>query len=151
MKTRGASTSARDDEMTATRARSRMAVSDVREHCWLLVGRRRGRIWYARTIGECVGAPDRVEFDGPAVLAREERRRDVVGFLHTHPSCAATPSRRDLDTMRAWVGAFGKPLLCLIKGRDGLAGYRFDDDESSGEPLLAVEVFPRGVVIGVDR
>ncbi|HUG94404.1 MAG TPA: Mov34/MPN/PAD-1 family protein [Planctomycetaceae bacterium] len=120
------------------------------EECWLLVGRRRGRLWYARRIGRCRGQPASVEFDGPAVLDREERKRDVIGFLHTHPASEATPSRRDLATMRAWVSAFGKPLLCVIEGTNGLAAYRFDDDESTGEPLLSVEVFPRGVVIGVD-
>jgi hypothetical protein len=120
------------------------------EQCWVLVGRRQGRIWYARRVGRSRGEPAEVEFDGPAVLAREERRRDVVGFLHTHPSSAAVPSRRDLATMRAWVSAFGKPLLCLIEGTDGLRGYRFDDDGSSGEPLMHVESFPRGVLIGVD-
>jgi proteasome lid subunit RPN8/RPN11 len=120
------------------------------EECWLLVGRRRGRIWHARQIGRCAGEPASVEFDGLATLRREERRRDVVGFLHTHPATATVPSRRDLDTMRAWVGALGKPLLCVIEGVDGLAGWRFDDDESDGERLLAVELFPRGVLIGVD-
>lgn len=136
--------------MAATRARSTNTRHSLCERCWLLVGQRRGRIWHARKVERCVGEPDRVAFDGPAVLAREESRGDVVGFLHTHPSCAALPSRRDLHTMRAWVSAFGKPLICLIDGRDGLYGYRFDDDRSDGGPLLAVEVFPRGVVIGVD-
>jgi hypothetical protein len=115
------------------------------------VGRRRGRIWYARRIGRCRGEPASVAFDGPAVLKREERQRDVIGFLHTHPTFEATPSRRDLDTMRAWVSAFGKPLLCVIEGTNGLAGYRFDDDASRGEPLQLVEVFPRGVVVGVEH
>ena len=91
-----------------------------------------------------------VEFDGPATLAREERRHDVVGFLHTHPQFAASPSRRDVATMRAWVMAFGKPLLCLIRGSDGLVGWRFDDDRSTGTRLLAVEEFPRGLIVGVD-
>jgi proteasome lid subunit RPN8/RPN11 len=120
------------------------------EECWVLVGRRRGRIWNSRAIGRCAGAPAHVEFDGPAVLVREERRRDIIGFLHTHPQFDATPSRRDIATMQAWVLAFGKPLLCLIRGRDGLKGYRFDDDRSEGIPLLAVEEFARGVIIGVD-
>jgi hypothetical protein len=52
--------------------------------------------------------------------------------------------------MRAWCGAFGKPLLCVIAGPDGLRGYRFDDDESNGVGLKALELFPRSVVIGVD-
>ena len=126
-----------------------MASSDC-EQAWVLIGRRKGRIWYARRIGRCAGEPASVEFDGPAVLDREERKRDVVGFLHTHPASEALPSRRDLDTMRAWVSAFGKPLLCVIEGTDGLVGYRFDDESSRGERLLSVELFPRGVVIGAD-
>lgn len=101
-------------------------------------------------MGRCVGRPASVEFDGPAVLEREERKGDVIGFLHTHPNSDAEPSRRDLRTMRAWVSAFGKPLLCVIEGIDGLAAYRFDDDASDGERLPAVEAFPRGVIIGVD-
>jgi hypothetical protein len=120
------------------------------EECWLLVGRRKGRIWQMRIISRSVGLPASVEFDGSAALDREEKKGDVVGFLHTHPASDAVPSRRDLATMRAWVSAFGKPLLCLIKGIDGLAGYRFDDDSSAGTRLLAVESFPRGVLIGVD-
>ena len=92
-----------------------------------------------------------MEFDAAAALEREERRGDVVGFLHTHPCGSARPSRRDIDTMQAWCSAFGKPLLCVIRGADELAGCRFDDDESPGERLLLVETFPRGVVIGVDE
>ena len=135
-------------QLSSSRIR-RMSSSNC-EHAWILVGRRKGRVWYARRIGRYAGEPASVEFDGAAVLVREERKRDVVGFLHTHPVSEATPSRRDLDTMRAWVSAFGKPLLCVIEGTDGLAGYRFDDDESRGERLVSVELFPRGVVIGVD-
>jgi hypothetical protein len=52
--------------------------------------------------------------------------------------------------MRAWCLAFGKPLLCVIDGPAGLRGYRFDNDESTGVPMEAVEAFPGGVVIGVD-
>jgi hypothetical protein len=52
--------------------------------------------------------------------------------------------------MRAWCSCFGKPLLCVIASPGGLAGFRFDDDFSTGVPLDLVEVFPRGVLIGVD-
>ena len=122
----------------------------VNERCWVLVGQRRGRIWYARKWGEFDGKPTEVEFDAATVLDREERRRDVLGFLHTHPNSAPRPSRRDLHTMRAWASCFGKPLLCLIDGSGQLEGYRFDDDSSSGERMLSVESFRRGIVIAVD-
>jgi hypothetical protein len=52
--------------------------------------------------------------------------------------------------MRAWCSAFGKPLLCVIASPQGLAGFRFDHDSSDGDRLAIVEVFPRGVVIGVE-
>ena len=120
------------------------------ERCWTLLGRRRGRIWYARRARPMKGDRASVSFDGGWVLAREERRRDVVGFLHTHPGGPAGPSRRDVRTMRAWCRAFGKPLLCLIASPAGLHGYRFADGNANGVELAAVEVFPRGIVIGVE-
>jgi proteasome lid subunit RPN8/RPN11 len=83
-------------------------------------------------------------------LEREEKHGDIVGFLHTHPDGPASPSGRDVRTMRAWCGAFGKPLLCLIVDPDGVRGYRFDDDTSEGQALDIAETFARGVVIGVD-
>jgi proteasome lid subunit RPN8/RPN11 len=97
-----------------------------------------------------VGERACVSFDGLWVLDREERRQDVLGFYHTHPDGPPVASRRDVRTMRAWCSAFGKPLLCLIASPAGLCGYRFDSDRSDGVELALVEVFPRGVVIGVE-
>jgi proteasome lid subunit RPN8/RPN11 len=120
------------------------------ELCWTLVGERRGRVWFGRRVRRSSGARTSVHFDGPWVLEREERRRDVIGFVHTHPDGPPSPSRRDVRTMRAWCSAFGKPLLCLIASAEGIRGFRFDDDESAGVELSLVETFPRGVVIGVE-
>lgn len=120
------------------------------EQCWILLGARRGRIWLCRRVRRSSGERCSVPFDGAWVLEREETRGDVVGFLHTHPDGPASPSERDVRTMRAWRCAFGKPLLCVIAAPDGLRAFRFDDDESTGAALAAVEMFPRGVVIGVD-
>jgi proteasome lid subunit RPN8/RPN11 len=120
------------------------------EQCWTLLGRRRGRVWLGRCVQPQTGEVTRVHFDGLWVLGREERRRDVIGFLHTHPDGPPQPSTRDVRTMRAWCSAFGKPLLCLIRSPRGLAGYLFQDDESPGEPLSQVEIFPRGVVVAVE-
>lgn len=120
------------------------------EECWMLVGQHRGRIWYGRRIQYSHGNQVRVCFDGAWALKREEDRGDVIGFLHTHPNGPSAPSGRDVRTMRAWCSAFGKPLVCVIADPDGMHGYRFDDDESEGVRLKAVEEFPRSVVIGVD-
>jgi proteasome lid subunit RPN8/RPN11 len=122
----------------------------VVEQCWTLLGDRRGRVWHCRRVRRTNGERTSVKFDGPWALNREETHGDVIGFLHTHPDGPDSPSGRDVRTMRAWCLAFGKALLCVIAGPDGLRGYRFDDDESKGERLEVVEAFPRGVIIGVD-
>jgi proteasome lid subunit RPN8/RPN11 len=122
----------------------------VVEQCWTLLGEHRGRIWLCRRVRPTSGERACVSFDGAWALEREVQRGDVVGFLHTHPDGPASPSGRDVRTMRAWCCSFGKPLLCLIAGPDGMRGYRFDDDQSTGEALVIVESFARGWVIGVD-
>jgi proteasome lid subunit RPN8/RPN11 len=84
------------------------------------------------------------------VLAREERHGDVIGFLHTHPGMAAVPSERDVRTMHAWCSAFGKPLLCLIKGADGLRGWRFGYEGRKPCELELVEYLQRDMFVGVE-
>jgi proteasome lid subunit RPN8/RPN11 len=120
------------------------------ELCWTLLGQHRGRIWCARRDQRALGEPYLVRFDGGRALRREERQHDVVGFWHTHPGMPAWPSNRDVRTMRAWTSCFGKPLLCVIAGADGLRGYRFDDDASAGVEMELVQAFPRGVIVAVD-
>lgn len=129
---------------------SARALTGTVEQYWTLIGARRGRIWHARRIHHCSGSVSSVHFEGPRVLEREERLGDVLGFFHTHPTGPPRPSERDVRTMRAWCSSFGKPLLCVVASPDGLGGFRFDDDACNGVPLATVEVFPRGVVIGVD-
>ena len=79
--------------------------------------------------------------------SREEARGDVIGFCHTHPAGPDALSRRDVRTMRAWVQAFGKPLLCLVQMPGKVAAFRFDDSRSDGVRLAACEILARGVVI----
>lgn len=123
----------------------------VVEQCWALLGHRRGPLWYARRQRATRGTIASVEFDAAWVLAREEVRGDVVGFYHTHPTGSPNVSRRDVNTMRAWVESFGKPLLCIIESGSQLTAYRFGNDRSCGRPLTACELFPRGIVIAFDN
>jgi proteasome lid subunit RPN8/RPN11 len=120
------------------------------ERCWTLLGQVRGRVWYGRRVGLSHGQRTSVAFDGLWTLDREEKRHDVLGFLHTHPDGPPSPSTRDVRTMRAWCSSFGKPLLCLIQSPQGLKGYRFEDGKSGVVDLELVELFPRGIVIGVE-
>lgn len=131
-------------------ARASASLKAVVEECWTLLGQHRGRVWFCRRAQHSRGERASVRFDGAWVLEREEKHGDVLGFLHTHPDGPASTSLRDVRTMRAWCASFGKPLLCLIASPSGVRGYRFDDDESAGHKLRLVELFPRGVVIGVD-
>ena len=131
-------------------ARASAIVRPVVEECWMLLGQHQGRIWLCRRARRSSGDRVSVRFDGAWALKREEKHGDVVGFFHTHPDGPASTSTRDVRTMRAWCSAFGKPLLCLIASPRGVHGYRSDGDDSVGKRLELVEVFPRGVVIGVD-
>jgi len=119
------------------------------EEGWILLGHCKGGIWLARRIAYRSGAPASVRVDGPAALAREEKHGDVAGFMHTHPAGPNAPSARDIATMRAWCGCFGKPLLCVIDCPAGLLGFQFDGDESRGIPLRQMAIFPRGILVGV--
>ena len=102
------------------------------EESYVLVGYRRGRMWYGRLREYRAGAPARVVVDWQWVLDREERYGDVIGFYHTHPPGMTEPSTRDVRTMRAWASCFGKALLCVIQSGEFLDAFCFADDESEG-------------------
>ena len=118
------------------------------EECWVLTGQRRGGVWMLRRRRYSVGEPGSVAFDASWVLGREESCGDVRGFLHTHPTSSASPSRRDLRTMRAWTGSFGKPLLCLIAARRRIAGYVFDGKDRY--KVDRIVHFTRGITVVVE-
>jgi hypothetical protein len=63
-------------------------------------------------------------------MDRELSHRDVVGFYHTHPNMAAWPSVIDHRAMHGWTLSFGKPMVCLIDGIEGIKAHWFIDDES---------------------
>ncbi len=121
------------------------------EQCWILIGRRQGSFWYARRTRPTSGNPSSVDFDADWVLEREESRGDVVGFFHTHPPGVPGPSDRDNRTMRAWVSAFGKPLLCLIETDRKVRACLYANDETEAKQITACELLPRGIVIAYDE
>jgi hypothetical protein len=137
----------------ATDVRDRTQGAEMRDHrdeeAAVLIGYRRGDIWYGRLRQRWAGRKASVEFDWSWVLDREERYGDVVGFYHTHPAGLSAPSDRDVRTMRAWVTCLGKPLLCLIESPAGLAATLFERGDGDGRPLAAVERFPRRVMVAV--
>jgi proteasome lid subunit RPN8/RPN11 len=90
-----------------------------RETAYLLVGFADSDIVVARRIQRRKGTASSVQLDSDRVLAREEKKGDVVGFWHTHPAGYAQQSRQDERTMAAFCRCFGKPLICVIEcGRE---------------------------------
>ncbi|HEV7301680.1 MAG TPA: Mov34/MPN/PAD-1 family protein [Tepidisphaeraceae bacterium] len=118
------------------------------EECWVLTGQRRGGVGMLRRRRHSIGEPTTVAFDAPWVLSREESHGDILGFLHTHPTGPAAPSRRDLRTMRAWTDAFGKPLLCLIAAPRCMAGFVFDGGDHHA--VARIVQFDRGLTVAVE-
>ncbi len=122
------------------------------EEAYILTGVRRGQIWLMRCQHAAQGAPASVEADWHWTLRREERCGDVLGFYHTHPPAAgAAPSARDARTMRAWCGAFGKPMLCVIACGALVQATLFAHDEDAGHPLPIAEVFAGGIIVAVEE
>ena len=121
----------------------------MREEAAVLLGHRRGDIWYGRLRERWIGDPETVTFDWSWALEREERYGDLIGFFHTHPTGLAEPSQRDLRTMQAWVSCFGKPLLCLIQSGDVLTATLFHSDTDEGQNVSQVARFPRRVIVAV--
>ena len=120
-----------------------------------LVGEVKDGVWYTYVPDEyqipTEGTPASVAFDPYAVLDWEETEGDVMGFYHTHPSFIACPSLRDHRTMRAWVAAFGRPLLCLIEGVNGLWAYLYLDDENMPVKLFKATRFRDDTFIVQER
>lgn len=116
------------------------------EQSWICTGGTLDRLWYGHLSHESEGHPGAVGFPYQWVMDREESKGDIVGFMHTHPGMMASPSLRDDATMHQWVMCFGKPLLCLIEGNNGLRGYLYFDDESDPIPCYTVKQFGQLVV-----
>ncbi|HEX7900353.1 MAG TPA: hypothetical protein VF950_21475 [Planctomycetota bacterium] len=74
------------------------------------------------------GGAAHVVADGAWALRREEARGDVAGFFHTHPPGVPGMSARDRETMRAWAGSFGKPLIAAIRCVDAVRVWICDAD-----------------------
>ena len=95
------------------------------EELYVLMGKRIGRFWCGRPVGYQLGLPSEVRFDPDFVWNNADK---IVGWIHTHPVSPASPSKTDHATMTAWITSLGKPLLCSIKGSDGLRAWWFFHD-----------------------
>ncbi len=118
------------------------------ERCWTLIGEYRDGVWRAAKRHRISGRPNSVEADWEWTLKREEKRGDVIGFVHTHPmGSGTTPSERDIRTMRAWRTALGKPLVSVIDDGESPGGYVFASDDSHGQPVASIAMTEDGVIL----
>jgi hypothetical protein len=133
----------------STASKELTAVDHFLEEAYILTGTRRGRVWLLRCHRPMLGTPDSVEADWHWALRREERYGDVAGFYHTQPPIAGTrPSRRDVRTMRAWCGSFGKPMLGVIAAGEQIKTVRFTEEQGFALPIT--EMFARGYIVVVE-
>jgi hypothetical protein len=80
------------------------------EQCWFLYGIRLGRLYLGFLRYHSEGTAASVDFDWEKALSPLQ-----MGWFHSHPGVKfLTPSSRDNKTMRGWVKARAKPLLCGI-------------------------------------
>lgn len=115
--------------------------SNKSERYMLLLGENEGYFWWGRGDDKTTGIIGQVKFDANYVINQDEVYENVIGFYHTHPGMGASPSDRDHRTMKAWVCCLGKPLICIIKGCDGVRAWLYRDDESAPWECRQVKKF----------
>jgi proteasome lid subunit RPN8/RPN11 len=80
------------------------------EECWFIYGIRVGRKIFGYKVYHASGTSGHVDFDWEKAMNPR-----LLGWLHTHPTgFGPHPSETDESTMRGWVRAKNKPLICGI-------------------------------------
>jgi hypothetical protein len=118
------------------------------EESWILTGGCLKRLFWGHLSHRSEGHPGAVGFPYQWVMEREKKVGDVIGFAHTHPGFLASPSMRDDATMAQWVLSFGKSLICLIEGINGLRGYLYYDDERDPIAMPIIKRFG-DLIVGI--
>ena len=102
------------------------------EQCWFIYGLRLGRIYIGFLKYHSKGTAGSVDFDWHKALTPL-----LIGWYHSHPGRKfLTPSSIDDRTMRSWIKATNKKLLCGIFCQDEQRCYCYykdgmDDDRES--------------------
>lgn len=97
------------------------------EYCWFIYGFKMMGYTIGHLSYQSKGTECSVEFDWSKIFRNPKR---FLGFLHTHPSGFKYPSDTDFKTMKGWVIALGRPVLCGI-GCDGVTRmYLFQKKQS---------------------
>lgn len=118
------------------------AVKEFVEDCWILYGRRIGLLYIGRCVYHAAGTAGGVDFDYETSVNPR-----VLGWYHTHPGKHfTTPSSIDEKTMRSWVKANGREMLCGIRCGDEQKCYRFFRSSSNSRGIVFSRLF--SILIG---
>jgi len=79
------------------------------EECWFIEGKRVGPFLLGKRVYHSFGSTTSVNFDWNEAVSKK-----VLGFYHTHPFGEPFLSDEDITTMKAWVRAEGRPLICGV-------------------------------------
>lgn len=129
-------------ELQYSTVHQRIITPEEIRYSFVLLGERKGKDLWGILDPQMVGNEDMVCLDHARILAREENRRDVLGFFFTKPKGTSTLSDQEFKTMESWVFSLGKPLLCLIQGIDGISGVAMHEvtDKVITIPLYKVKL-----------
>jgi len=103
---------------------------DFNEECWIIYGYEWAGDKYGLMVYESKGGPGSVDFNWENVI---KNAKILQGFNHTHPENFTTPSALDDKTMKGWVKALGRPLLCGIKSGAEQRMYLYERVEDNVE------------------
>jgi len=81
------------------------------EECWFIYGFKFLNLYIGFLKYHSTGSAAEVDFDWEKVLAS----KNLIGWCHSHPDNFEVTSEEDNKTMRSWVRALEKPLICCIK------------------------------------
>ena len=93
----------------------------MNEECWFIHGFSVDSFYIGVLKYHSEGSAAIVDFDWQQSL-----KQKVVGWAHTHPgSKNVTPSSTDEKTMRSWVKATGRSMLCVIRCQKDILAHHF--------------------------
>lgn len=109
----------------------------MNEKCWFIFGKKVKNTYIGWLKYSSEGNPASVSFNWS-----DAAKRNLLGFHHTHPDGCLWFSSRDDKTMKAWVRAEGRPLICSVRssGKDAAAMWKRMEDRSVGHTPLHVTI-----------
>lgn len=100
---------------------------------------------YVKPLNWLEGEYSAISFNPEEVYRRQDREKDVIGFIHTHPPGASWISGTDIKTMQGWTMSLGIPLYCVIECEGQLLAWRFEGERYG---RCSVKRFGRAFILG---